>query len=72
MTRTLFGNLGFTIHLIVYGLVNLLLITINLTGSSDGLWFHWPLLGWGIGLLAHGIRVWRTPRLKPPTESYRW
>jgi len=21
------------------------------------LWFYWPLLGWGIGILAHGLAV---------------
>jgi hypothetical protein len=22
------------------------------------LWFYWPLLGWGIGILAHGLAVY--------------
>ena len=25
--------------------------------SPNELWFYWPLLGWGIGVLFHGMRV---------------
>jgi hypothetical protein len=25
--------------------------------STRSLWFFWPLLGWGIGVAAHGISV---------------
>jgi hypothetical protein len=48
---------GFYIHSTVYVLVNLLLIAINLLTSPSVLWFVWPLLGWGIGLAAHGLAV---------------
>ena len=33
----------------------LLLIAVNLLTTPDRLWFYWPLLGWGIGILAHGL-----------------
>jgi hypothetical protein len=26
--------------------------------SRDHLWFYWPLLGWGIGVTAHGFSVY--------------
>lgn len=45
---------GFRIHLAAYILVNALLIAINLLVTPDRLWFYWPLLGWGIGIVAHG------------------
>jgi len=45
---------GFRIHLAAYILVNALLIAINLLLTPDRLWFYWPLLGWGIGIIAHG------------------
>jgi hypothetical protein len=45
----------FYIHLVVYILVNALLIILSL--SKNGTWSIWPLLGWGIGLAAHGITV---------------
>jgi len=44
---------GLYIHATVYVAVNVLLITINLSSATGRLWFQWPLLGWGIGLLAH-------------------
>ena len=46
---------GFRIHLAAYVLVNALLIAINLIFTPNTLWFYWPLLGWGIGILAHGL-----------------
>jgi hypothetical protein len=48
---------GFFIHLLVYVLVNAGLIAINLTTSTDHLWFKWPLIGWGIGVVVHAVAV---------------
>ena len=48
---------GFYVHLTVYVLVNLLLCTINLLTSPGRLWFYWPLLGWGIAVALHALRV---------------
>src|SRR6516225_4027552 len=64
-------RVGLYIHATVYAAVNVLLITINLSGAPGHLWFQWPLLGWGIGLLAHAAaafslagrrREWRAMR----------
>ena len=44
---------GLYIHAAVYAAVNALLITIKLSSATGRLWFQWPLLGWGVGLLAH-------------------
>jgi hypothetical protein len=64
-------KVGLYIHATVYAVVNALLITINLSTAPEQLWFHWPLVGWGIGLLAHaaaafslagGRREWRATR----------
>ncbi len=57
---------GFIIHLIVYGLINAGLITLNLLVVPKVIWFFWPLLGWGIGITAHyfnGVR-WIEKELK--------
>ena len=54
---------GFYIHLGVYVLVNTLLFLINITASPDGLWFFWPLLGWGIALVLHAFSVFGSGRL---------
>jgi hypothetical protein len=48
---------GFYIHLIVFILVNIGLFFIDLIFSHDSMWFYYPLFGWGIGLIAHGISV---------------
>jgi hypothetical protein len=44
-------------HLVVYILVNAGLAVINLTSNPDEIWFTYPLLGWGIGIAAHGLTV---------------
>ena len=58
--KRVFGDLGFKIHFAAYVGVNLLLIAINLLTTPDELWFYWPLLGWGIGIIAHGVAVYYT------------
>jgi hypothetical protein len=48
---------SFYIHLLTFFLVNIVLIVINLLLTPEYYWFIWPLLGWGVGLLMHGISV---------------
>lgn len=48
---------GFYGNLISYCIVIPFLVIINLLTSPGQLWFYWPMLGWGIGLLAHGMNV---------------
>ena len=48
---------GFYGNLIAYVVVNLGLMVINLLTSPAYLWFFWPMLGWGIGVLFHGMKV---------------
>ncbi|NTU82621.1 MAG: 2TM domain-containing protein [Chloroflexales bacterium] len=45
----------FYIHVVVYILVNAFLVLLSLANGSA--WSIWPLLGWGIGLAAHGVTV---------------
>jgi len=49
------AKLGFYLHLAVYIVVNILLIIINLSTSTEYLWFKWPLIGWGIGVFFHAL-----------------
>ncbi len=44
---------GFTVHLVIYIVVNVLLMIINLLYSPQVLWFFYPLICWGIGILMH-------------------
>jgi hypothetical protein len=62
-------NYGFRIHLITYVAVNALLLAINLVTSPDKLWFYWPLLGWGIGILGHAYAVHRKAGMPEVTKS---
>jgi hypothetical protein len=48
---------GFYIHLGVFVLVNLGLFLRNMISSPDTLWFYWPLIGWGIAVVLHALRV---------------
>ena len=51
------AKLGFYIHLFIYVLVCGFLILLNLTTNPDYYWFKWPVIGWGIGVFAHGFAV---------------
>lgn len=72
---------GFYIHATVYLAVNVLLIAINLSTSPGQIWFFWPLIGWGIGLAAHGLSVfglggflgaeWEERKIKEITDKRR-
>lgn len=56
----------FSVHLVVYVLVNAILIATNLIYSPEAIWFFYPLLGWGIGITAHylGAVRWIESELK--------
>lgn len=46
---------GFYIHAIVFSVVMVLLFALNFT--DDSWWVHYPLLGWGAGVLTHAWAV---------------
>ncbi|GAA4164343.1 histidine kinase [Chryseobacterium ginsenosidimutans] len=47
--KSFYGNL------ISYCIIIPFLIILNLMTNPDDIWFYWPMLGWGIGLAAHGM-----------------
>jgi len=51
------SKMRFYIHLVVFLGVNVLLMVINLKSSPGHLWFLWPLCGWGIAIVLHGLKV---------------
>ena len=55
------AKVEFRIHLINYIVINAILAVINLTLTPDYLWFIWPLLGWGIGIIFHALNVYFSP-----------
>lgn len=52
------AKIGFYTHMSVYSAVIVLLAIINLVTSSSTIWFHWPLLGWGIAVAIHAAFVY--------------
>lgn len=48
---------GFYGNLAAYVIVNIGLFILNMVTSPEELWFFWPLLGWGIGVFFHGMKV---------------
>ncbi len=60
----------FLLHLAAYVVVNAILIVFNLMqtvpeGQARLYWFQWPLIGWGIGVAAHGLALLLRVRAKP-------
>ena len=62
--KTVNARMGFFIHLTAFLVVNALLVFINLTTSPGRLWFYWPLLGWGIGIIAHAVATFWLPGVR--------
>ncbi|WP_348825274.1 2TM domain-containing protein [Flavobacterium aestuarii] len=48
---------GFYGNLTAFIIVNIILIIINLLTSPNSLWFYWPMMWWGLGVLFHGLKV---------------
>ena len=48
---------GFYGNLIAYIIFNGFFLVLNLLTSPNELWFYWPLMGWGIGVLFHAMKV---------------
>jgi hypothetical protein len=61
-TKIVDARIGFCIHLAVFAVVNAGLFAINLTTSTEHLWFRWPVLGWGIGVFFHALAVFVFPK----------
>lgn len=55
------ARMGFYIHLTVYLLVNTFLTILNLFSSSDYFWVIWPVIGWGSGVIIHGLNTFVFP-----------
>ena len=48
---------GFYGNLTSYCLVIPFLLIINLINTPKHLWFYWPMLGWGFGIVAHAVNT---------------
>lgn len=55
------ARIGLGIHLAMYLAVNGALLLIWLVSKDTYPWFLWPMLGWGVGVLAHVIAYFYGP-----------
>ena len=49
---------AFWTHLSLYLIINAVLAALNLYSQPEKIWFIWPLIGWGIGVGAHGLTLY--------------
>ncbi|MFP4476002.1 MAG: 2TM domain-containing protein [Desulfatibacillaceae bacterium] len=56
------AKLGFYRHSAVYVAGSGGLALVDVFTSPGVIWFHWPVLGWGLVLAVHGAAVTRRPR----------
>ena len=49
------AKLGWYVHALVYVCVNVMLALVSLTSGKT--WAAYPAMGWGLGLLIHGLVV---------------
>jgi class 3 adenylate cyclase len=62
---------SFRIHLTIYVLVNLMLVGIWAASGGGYFWPIWPLLGWGIGVGAHGAPILAGVGTRAPRTARR-
>jgi hypothetical protein len=51
------AKLGWYVHALVYVVVNLFIFAISRYAFGHRPWSIFPLLGWGVGLVLHGVSV---------------
>lgn len=59
---------GFYEHLTVYVLCNPIAIVVNLMTCPEYLWFIWSVMGWGVAIILHGLKVFSLP----PFFNKKW
>lgn len=71
---------AFALHAAIWAAVNAMLAVIWAINGGGHPWFLYPLLGWGVGLIAHGVTTYlmadtddivleREERRFPPTAG---
>ncbi len=80
-TRQVGVMMGFYIHFVVFLLVCAGLFVVNWFATPEIWWAQWPFLGWGIGVLGHGlcafgsrrnfITKWRLEKINELTDPDR-
>jgi two-component system LytT family sensor kinase len=50
-------RIGFLSHLVVFVIINAFLFFLDYRDNGSIDWAYWPLVGWGIGLVMHGLHT---------------
>ena len=64
-----FGEGLFLRHVVVYLVVCSFLVYLDFSSGSAYHWSFWPVLGWGLGLLLHGLSQWSRGDRSCETET---
>jgi hypothetical protein len=51
------ARVGFVIHAAIYIIANTGFVAIWALSGTGYPWFVWPMLGWGIGIVSHGLTL---------------
>jgi len=57
-------------HLSTYVVMGIFFFVLNAVTAFGSWWFHWPLLGWGIGVLFHYFDVFGMPGVGEISEEW--
>jgi hypothetical protein len=52
---------GFLVHVVVFFTMNTAFLGIWFLTGHGYPWFLWPMLMWGVGLVAHVVTLWTGP-----------
>ncbi|MFB9076822.1 2TM domain-containing protein [Flavobacterium procerum] len=52
---------GFYEHVMLYLITNPIVIVVNIMTSPGYFWFLWCLMGWGLAIVIHGLKVFNLP-----------
>lgn len=63
------AKIRFYTHLSVYAAVIVFLAILDFATSPGVLWFHWPMLGWGVAVTIHAASAFVFPRQFTVTEK---
>ncbi len=62
---------GFYQPAIAFAFIGGIMLILNLITNPEHFWAKWPVFGWGIGVLVHGLNVFETVDIFGPKWEKR-